>query len=166
MRKKTLIFKDVLDYDGKEIKSISLDMELEGEKPQDTWGYESKNNKKVFSVCGTIVYKDKNEDKSWGQCLESVAKTSLKTDKLFCEVLRLWRLYHLNNLNAGTVKQELHLTKVGLLAANDYTEACESLKKVSLYTDGGYRYGSEWLYRAIPKKDLDTIRNIMTGEYK
>ena len=87
-----------------------------------------------------------------GQCLdESDILDTVENGKLckkdkatYLEILRLWKNYHLNGMNAG----------------------CEHQKKGSpvgsVCPVCGYRYGSAWLYREIPEKDLEAIKNLFT----
>ena len=99
-----------------------------------------------------------------------------ENDALFQEIKKLWKLYHLNDLNAGTKAQTLALEKVGLTSASNYSKAVEYLKRVGLYevkltpteakynpryAGKPYQYGHGWLYRPIPAKDMARIMKIM-----
>ena len=53
--------------------------------------------------------------------------------QFFQKLYNWWKLYHLNDLHAGTPEQEQALASVGLLGVNKYTQACEYLKSVWLY---------------------------------
>lgn len=85
-----------------------------------------------------------------GQCLDDpkvldVVKNGKLCEKdkaTYLEILRLWKNYHLNGVNAGCEHQ-----KRGTLVG----ETCPVC---------GYRYGSIWLYREIPEKDLEAIKNL------
>lgn len=87
-----------------------------------------------------------------GQCLDkpevlNVVKNGKLCEKdkaIYFEILRLWKNYHLNGLNAGCEHQKKG-TPVG--------ETCPVC---------GYRYGSTWLYREIPEKDLEAIKHLFT----
>ena len=87
-----------------------------------------------------------------GQCLdESDILDTVENGKLckkdkatYLEILRLWKNYHLNGMNAGCEHQ-----KKGIPCG----EVCPIC---------GYRYGSAWLYREIPEKDLEAIKNLFT----
>lgn len=87
-----------------------------------------------------------------GQCLdESDILDAVENGKLckkdkatYLEILRLWKNYHLNGMNAGCEHQ-----KVGS-PVGSVCPVC------------GYRYGSAWLYREIPEKDLEAIKNLFT----
>lgn len=87
-----------------------------------------------------------------GQCLDDpevldVVKNGKLCEKdkaTYLEILRLWKDYHLNGMNAGCEHQK-EGTPVG--------EVCSVC---------GYRYGSAWLYREIPEKDLEAIKRLFT----
>tara|TARA_R110002012_G_scaffold312594_1_gene523488 strand:+ start:737 stop:1186 length:450 start_codon:yes stop_codon:yes gene_type:complete len=125
-----------------------------------------KNNKDsyVFSVSGLAQYDKEIKDYcSGGQNLDTILQM-YPENELVKEVYRLWKLYHLNDMNAGTIEQEQHLKSLGKY--QDYDWACEELKKVNLYEiplEQGitYKYGSAWLLREIPKNDLDKIKRII-----
>lgn len=85
-----------------------------------------------------------------GQCLDDpevldVVKNGKLCEKdkaTYLEILRLWKNYHLNGMNAGCEHQKED-TPVGSVCP-----VC------------GYRYGSAWLYREIPEKDLEAIKHL------
>lgn len=85
-----------------------------------------------------------------GQCLDESdildvvenGKLCEKDKATYLEILRLWKNYHLNGMNAGCEHQK-EVSPVGSVCP-----VC------------GYRYGSAWLYREIPEKDLEAIKNL------
>lgn len=87
-----------------------------------------------------------------GQCLDYLkvlyiiknGKLCEKDKELYLEILRLWKNCHLNGMNAGCEHQKKD-TPVG--------EVCPIC---------GYCYGSAWLYREIPEKDLEAIKHLFT----
>ena len=96
-----------------------------------------------------------------GQCLDDLFPY-LKNNKLFLEIYRLWNLYHLNDLHAGTKKQEEFLKKHHIKNwANKYDETCEFLNKNNMLYDKGVKFGTTWHYWNIPKKDLEKIKKII-----
>lgn len=124
-----------------------------------------------LSVCGTVWNPRRTDSYMGGQCLDSMAELpGLKNNATFKEIRRLWKLYHLNGMHAGTPAQEefvdAYFSKSG--ESYDYGEACEALEKAGLLTDGSYirdgkpyRYGTAWLYRPIPEGDLKKIEALM-----
>lgn len=95
-------------------------------------------------------------------------ETDLGKDPLFQEIYRLSSLYNLNNLHAGTEEQEAALRQYQETGWEfDFSEACAYLKKLGLYevtlqNGATHRYGSDWLYREIPEKDLMAIKNLFS----
>ena len=90
-------------------------------------------------------------------------KNFIKGNATFNSIYRLWKLYHLNDLHAGTKKQEEALKqKFGGVNANIYTEQCEYLKSINLYDDNGYKFGTGWIKEEIPANDLQEIKRLLT----
>ena len=69
----------------------------------------------------------------------------------------IWDRWHLNDLRAGTQRQEDALRKYYETnpQKHSYDEACEYLSGVGLLVDNGYKYGSSWLTEEVPQ---DVIR--------
>lgn len=104
-----------------------------------------------------------------GQCIDVIEglAQSGKIEKpddcaLIYKVVQWWKLYHLNDMHAGTPEQEKALLSVGLKDfANKYKECCDYLEKIGLLVVRGHKFGCAWLKQEIPdeiKKDmLETI---------
>lgn len=114
----------------------------------------------VFSCVGEI------RCEAGGQCENDIDKY-LKWDDKWDRIYRLWQEYHLNDLHAGTPKQE-NLIKMGHLAGVDLSTYDKELEFLDEYyvkfdeLDGKpYQYGSSWLYRPIPETDLWEILSFL-----
>lgn len=128
---------------------------------------ENEQGKPVFSA-SACAWNGRHTDWSiGGQCLDTIAEhcKTLRHNPLYSEILGLWRRNHLNDMHAGTEKQEQEvdtwLVETGKMY--DYAEVCEHLKSVGLYDDNGYEYGTGWLYREISDDDLKRIKEIING---
>lgn len=149
---KTFVFPKIAFNRTRKINTPEIEMTLKEE-----------NGKSVLSICGSIWNSKHTDIIAGGQCLDTMYKY-LKHDKLFKEIYRLWKLYHLNGLHAGTIKQEQALDdaeKAGVRLL-DYNDSCKYLESIGLLEDDGYKYGTKWLYRAIPEDDLTIIKNLLT----
>lgn len=132
----------------------------------------------VFSASGDVWNTKDTDIIMGGQMLDDV-KHVPKNDPLFQEIKRLWKKHHLNDVHAGTKRQEDALIKAGITGRNyTYERAIAYLKNKGLYevvltptekrynpryAGKPYRYGSGWLYRPIPKTDLAKINRILKG---
>ena len=123
-------------------------------------------NKPVLSICGDLWNARHTDIVMGGQCLDYLNEfSSLKHNTLFKRLYRLWKLHHLNDMHAGTVKQEqaLNEAKKSGVKICSYDDSCKYLDSVGLLDDDGYRYGSKWLYREIPEDDLNEIKALING---
>lgn len=131
----------------------------------------SKNDpeKPVFSAQGFIY--DRCTIISSGQNLDTIARY-IKNNSLFDKIYRLWNLYHLNDLHAGTPEQESALKQAVInhelnsYGANNYKESCDYLKQKNLYEISyqgkPYKYGHGWIYYPIPEHDLKSIKELFS----
>jgi hypothetical protein len=147
---------------GGERKKGSSIIEMELKETHKGW---------CFSASGLYGYHYNIHFQDWdyeggGQCLDTIAKMYSKNKEVQL-IVELWRKYHLNDMNAGSPKQTEYLASLG--EYKSYEWACEELKKVGLLydkefsPDKPYKYGSAWLYREIPKEDLETIKSIINN---
>lgn len=123
----------------------------------------SDDEQPVLSISGEVWNRRHDDSIIAGQCLDEL-KEYFTDNWKFMEIYRLWKLYHLNNLHAGTIAQEELLKKYCLKLHRgiyDYKEACKILEENNLYNDNGYIYGTDWLYREIPDEDLVKIKEII-----
>ena len=159
--KKRLSFGKI-DYNDKKrkVNEVVVEMELK----------ENKEGQKCFAA-SAAVYNSRHTDwETGGQCLDDIqalVERDTPYGAEFGEIVRLWQAYHLNDMHAGTPKQEKALKDAGLTGfASQYSECCEYLKGIGLYEvtlpDGSlYKFGSGWLTEEIPEKDLKEIEDII-----
>lgn len=139
---------------GKKINLVTLEINLKKEKHP------------IFTVSADVWDSEKTDILMGGQCLDELIPY-FKNNRLFMEIYRLWDLYHLNDMHAGTKKQENFLKKHNVKNwASNYDETCEFLSKNNMLYDNGVKFGTVWHYWAIPKKDLEKIKKIITNDYK
>ena len=133
------------------------------------WKPNSKG-KMVFSASGDVWNNIHTDIYCGGQCLDTLNDfPEIRANPTFQKIYRLWKLYHLNDMHAGTVEQEKAL-KEHFGAHADYYDACNYLQSINLlvvpnpYTGKPYKYGSGWLYREIPEEDVKIIEELLGGE--
>lgn len=150
---KKIISLGKIDFYGikRKINLVTLEIELK-----------EKDNKKILSICGNVWNNKKTDIIYNGQCLDDLFPF-YKNNKLFQKIYRLWKLYHLNDMHAGTPKQEKFLNDNIQKHNWDYKKCCNLLKRHGLLHDNGYEYGTNWLYEAIPENDLKLIYEIIEG---
>ena len=69
-----------------------------------------------------------------------------------------WQRWHLNDMRAGTPKQEEAVRKWRPTADDpSYQGACKMLESINLLIDGGYRYGTAWLKEEVPLDVLEWL---------
>lgn len=118
-----------------------------------------------FSACG-FVYDKKGKCIYGGQCIDTmvaIANADKIDDKdfrnLLYKVAQWWKLYHCNDMHAGTPEQEKALRDAGLSEfANKYNECCEYLEKIGLLEVRGYKFGTGWLTWDIPADVLEDMK--------
>lgn len=156
--RKTFKFDKVAYTSKRRVNLPTIEMELEY-KNNDT-------SKPILSICGCLWNATHTDIVIGGQCLDELNKfSSLKCNPLFKKLYRLWKLYHLNDMHAGTVKQEQALNNYcDPNRYYSYDEQCKYLESIGLLVDDGYKYGSSWLYWPIPDEDLKEIESLYYGE--
>lgn len=132
-----------------------------------TWELRQEGDKLEFSACGEVWNHLKTDIVCGGQCVDTLADL-FPRDKLAQRIREVWSKYHLNGMNAGTPEQSAFVATLPEDVRRDYGKVCEALDAAGLLsvpvTDelrasalGGlpagakvYKYGSRWLYFAIP----------------
>lgn len=140
-----------IDYYGKGRKINKVEVEID---------LKETDRGPVFSANGTIWNCKQTDCVSFGQNLDEISEYI--SSPLFKQIYRLWKLYHLNDLHAGTKAQEKIINDAFEKTNEqyDYDKACSILDKEGLLIDNGYKYGSGWLYEPIPEEDLKEIESI------
>lgn len=146
-----------------------------------TWELRDKEGKIEFAACGEVWNHLKTDVVRAGQCVDDLAAL-FPRDKLAQRIHDTWTAYHLNGMNAGTPEQSAHVAALPDDVRRDYGKVCESLAAANLLhvpvtpelrasALGGlpedatmYRYGSRWLYRALPDDVVALIRRGFTEE--
>jgi hypothetical protein len=138
-------------------------------KPINRVTVEVKFNDGKLSICANIWNGSNTDIVCGGQCIDTLQEfDSIKNNELFTSIYRLWKLYHLNDMHAGTIEQENAIKEWEELGNKyDYTEACNYLKSINLYevsyNGSPYTYGHSWLFQEIPLDDVKIINQIMTN---
>ena len=155
--KKTFNFGKIDYYgSGRKINAVSVEIELRY----------NNDGKPVFSACGDIWNIRHTDIVCGGQCLDEIAE--FIKNETFNKIHRLWKLHHLNDLNAGTPRQmaciKEHKSEINE-SLGWYTKELDLLERYGLVYDTledgtKYKYGSGWLYREIPQNDLDEIMEL------
>ena len=113
----------------------------------------------VFTASATVWNQSKTDCLLAGQCLDRLVPHFIG-DETFMKVYRFWKAYHLNDMKAGTPKQEAAVEEYLKDHVYDYGEVCDYLESIGLLEDNGYRYGTAWLYAPIPESDLEEIKKL------
>lgn len=151
--KKTFYFK--MDYNNNGyLNDVTVDVSLKNDI----------KNRPCFSASACVWNKRHTDCYICGQCLDELNIS----DPNFIQIKALWKRNHLNDLNAGTERQETAIKDAlvsGKIERYDYTKACDYLKSIGLYEDTyegkPYKYGYGWCYRPISSDDLEQIKSIL-----
>ena len=133
---------------------------------------EDRDGKPTFSASGDVWNNLHTDTIQGGQCLEELNKyPSVRQNKVFKEILDLWRKYHLNDLTPGTPEQMKclaeHKDEIDE-SLGFYLKELKVLEKyawdVVQYKGKPYKYGSGWLTTEIPEADLERIKALFEVE--
>lgn len=139
-----------------------------------------------FSAIAYVWNENHSDTYMIGQCFDDLKEIPEVGElPIFKEIYDLWKKYHLNDLHAGTKKQEdilkeaVKTRELEEYGAN-YKEKCDYLEsKDMLYdkkylvekkqADGTikrvpYKYGTGWLKEEIPEGDLLRIKSLIQKE--
>lgn len=127
-----------------------------------TWKLEKAEKGLVFTMSGEEWRSDGRDLISCGQNCDKIAAKFSKDTKA-ARMVEIWKEYHLNDMHAGTIRQEAELKKHVFPnnSVSYYEWACEILKAANIYEviyEGKpYRYGQAWLFRPIPDEIIEEI---------
>lgn len=147
---------------GVESYPIEIDMSL-----SDSGNFSASAS--VYKIKFNIRIQDYEEDfVMGGQCFDELKESSpeIANDPKFKQIYSWWKRYHLNNMHAGTEKQESALDERFGDKYPDYTEQCAYLEKIGLLYDFGYKYGTSWLKREIPSEIQNQMREFIKANMK
>ena len=122
-----------------------------------------------FSASGMIWNRIQTDCIAGGQCLDTI-KECLPNNKTFNQIYNIWKLYHLNDMTAGSPKQNDVIDKYfnNNPFPHDYDLICMALKSIDLledksfiHKDKPYRYGSAWLKTEIPPNIIKQVYGLM-----
>ena len=148
-------------YVAKSARTLRFDVELEEKTGRDYTDLVEKTFL-CFSLCTSP-----NIGRYADQCFDRIVtayRDRVPKDKLadFDHLYRLWCDYHLNDMTAGTKRQEECVAEIRKTNPKiTYEELSEHLKVANLYEDNGYKYGHSWLCRAIPSEDIEFLKRII-----
>lgn len=124
----------------------------------------NKNGVEVFTASAKVWNRRHTDCIYSGQCLDEIAEIFMH-NPVFKKIYEWWKLYHLNDMHAGTPEQERAVEEYKKTHEYDYTEVCEYLKTIGLYevdlNGKPYRYGHAWLAEEIPESVLKEMRKLL-----
>jgi hypothetical protein len=156
-------------------------------RAQIEWELEEKEpGRLTFSACATS-YRPKGGGHCGGQCIDEIAR-DYPADTMVQRIARVWAVWHLNDMKAGTHEQEAALKKAAADSepwrseqwkGDHYAWACHVLKEAGLYEVpatpelrkaalGGfsgevYRYGERWLHEPLPADVVAEVESWSTN---
>ncbi|MGL6127553.1 hypothetical protein, partial [Chryseobacterium artocarpi] len=110
-------------------------------------------NYKTLSISGDY-------NGSYGQIYDSIKPATKDQERL----VKLWREYHLNDMQAGTENQckcveQFQFVREGETLTHQDMQLHLAIN--SLETDNGYRWGHSWLLKPLPDKIEGEIEDIV-----
>jgi hypothetical protein len=86
--------------------------------------------------------------------------SAMMVDRLYT----IWNTWHLNDINAGTPKQEAAIKEWLKQNNYDYLKACDYLKTINLYCDGQDVYGHKCYFVEVPTNIIEWLFELPTTE--
>lgn len=79
------------------------------------------------------------------------------TEEMLSELNKVWNRWHLNDMRAGTPKQEDFVREYLKDNQYDYTNITKALEENGLLYDNGYKYGTGWLKEEVPLEVIEWL---------
>lgn len=171
--------------DGKRSNQVEVTVRLETKPLATKQVGDERETIDCFSVSAEVWDAFHNDIIYGGQCLDSLLEyPELANNASYREIHDMWKKYHLNDMHAGTPRQEKALEeavangKLATYGASNYEETCAYLESIDLLEDKEflvenkdgepvpYKYGHGWLAQEIPAEDLAVCRAMASGEYE
>ena len=136
--------------DGERIY-VKLQMEFDS-KPHKDQDMHDVEGVWSFSMSGTTA-SGTGRHLGGGQNMDDLRASTGRNGIDTSHLVALWERNHLNDLHAGTARQELVVNGLRLLRPNaSYAELYPQVAG-----DRGYKYGSAWLYKPVPADDVANV---------
>jgi len=173
----------IRDFTGTRSRhKVSMDIELKHEdKSQKGVDGEEYHNPLVLSISDSIWQRDESDILTGGQGQDELRK-ALKEHKLeigngisnkeFEKLLDIWDNYHLNDMKAGTARQneiiEKHKDEQKYKKYDQFLDRPKAILEdhdaqpdleTKGFGDEGYSYGSSWLYEPLPDDVVDFVKD-------
>jgi len=127
-----------------------------------------------LAISGVVGPTKSGNCQSAGQIVHAVgsienAKLAGKWNpKMLKEFVKIWKDWHLNDLTAGSPKQEAFIRKyIDEGNSFDYKTVCGLMKEEGIYVDESfihegkpYRYGTAWLKRELPESVVSFLASL------
>lgn len=147
-----------VDYTGNGRKSYQAEIEIRLEEGN-------------FTISGGIWNSRRTDYVSCGQNMKELLSFFPK-DPIMQSAAVLWERYHLNQLRAGSARQEAFLRSCSIPYSilgncNSYLKCCEILKDAGLYVDDEhihngkpYTYGTAWIKEPLSADVISKIESL------
>lgn len=106
-----------------------------------------------LSIHGNLYRKRARTPFACGQIYDSFEPQTAAQKHL----VEFWKQHHLNDMQAGTKRQQQCLKDNDGNEKFDYTNSCKILEQHNLLVDNGYKYGTDWLWREYPIDELEQL---------
>lgn len=130
---------------------------------------EIKFDGKNLSITGVVGPRGYSCD-SCGQIVDELVEVNLAKDwdiSTRDKFINVWKEWHLNDMKAGSPRQEAFIKEWAKKHPYDYTEVCKALEEAGLlidmeyiYNDKPYKYGTSWLRIEVPADVLKFLSEL------